>query len=65
MVRDQGSEAQILSPRPTYLQSITYRHKRFALDAYFIGSRIQSPSHMLFLISDLRTEMSPWGETRW
>ncbi len=60
-----GSEVQILSPRPNSFKSINYGHKRFALDAYFIGSRFHSASHMLFIISDLGTEMSPWGKTRW
>ena len=56
---------RIPSPRPNYLKSDNYRHKRFALDACFVGSKFYPPSHILFIISDLEAKMSPWGETRW
>ena len=42
-----------LSPRPTHLNSIKYRHKRYYSDAHSDGFRSHSLDHMLFIINNL------------
>jgi hypothetical protein len=60
----RGSEVQILSPRPNYLTSITYRRKRYSLSAYFSGSSVHFPRQLLFIINNLEATLNPWVKTR-
>src|ERR1035438_224782 len=60
----RGSEVQILSPRPTYLDSDNYMHMRCDSDLHSNGFRSRSHKHMLFILKNLVTEMIPYVKTK-